>query len=85
MVYKITKDVWEEEISIKASDMTDEEKSNKVRQRRPKYHEGQGKKLKRYADGWTEDERLCYKELHVKFKDLRCHQVWTKLQEQCKT
>ena len=81
IVYENMKEVWEEEILIKASDKTDEEKRNTVRQRKQKYHEGRGKRLKRYADGWTEDGRYYYRDLLWTFKDLKIHPVWTRLSE----
>ncbi len=81
IVYENTKEVWEEEILIKASDKTDEEKRNTVRQRKQNYHEGRGKRLKRYADGWTEVGRYYYRDLLRTFKDLKIHPVWTRYSE----
>ena len=81
LVYKNTKEVWEEEISIRASDKTDEEKRNTIRRQKPKYHEGRGKRLKRYADGWTDDGRNYYKELMSIFRQLKNNEVWNKLHE----
>jgi len=81
LVYENTKEVWEEEIEIKASDKTDEEKRSTARLRRPKYHEGRGKRLKRYADGWTDVGKSYYEELMMTFKDLKSHTVWMTIKE----
>ncbi len=42
----------------------------------PRYHEGRGKRLKRYGDGWTEDGRTYYKELLTTFQDLKSSEFW---------
>ena len=81
LVYENTKEVWEEEISIRASDKTDEEKRKTIRRQKPKYHEGCGKRLKRYADGWTDDGRNYFKELMSIFRQLKNNEVWNKLHE----
>jgi hypothetical protein len=76
-LYKNTKEVWKEEILIETSDKMDEEKWNMVWQQKPKYYEGHGKQLKRYADGWMDDGRYYYKDLLRIFKeDLKIHPVW---------
>ena len=41
LVYENSKEVWEEEIMIKAHDKTDEEKKKADRHQNPKYHEGE--------------------------------------------
>jgi hypothetical protein len=45
LVYENSKDVWEEELIIKARAKTDEERKNAERRHNPRYHEGRGKRL----------------------------------------
>ena len=54
-----------------------------VRQRvkKNRYHEGKGKRLKRYRDGWTEDGREYYQLLLGIFKNLKSSDVWNTLQD----
>lgn len=86
LVYENTREVWEEELAIKASEMTDEEKKNTIRQRRPKFHEGRGKRLKKCADGWTTEGRVYYKNLMSIFKSLIYeNDVWNTLQQHWRT
>jgi hypothetical protein len=40
---------------IKARAKTDEERKNAEQCHNPRYHEGRGKHLKRYRDGWMEE------------------------------
>ena len=86
LVYENTREVWEEELSIKASNMTEEEKKNTIRQRKPKYHEGRGKRLKKCADGWTTEGRVYYKNLMSIFKSLiHENDAWNTLQQHWRT
>ncbi len=55
LVYENTKDVWEEALQIKASSRTEEERSNATHHKKPRYHVGRGKHLKRFGDGWTDN------------------------------
>ncbi len=55
LVYENTKEVWEEDLQIKASYKTDEERRNATHHKKPKYHVGRGKHLKRFGDGWTDN------------------------------
>jgi len=57
LVYENSKELWEEEIMIKAQDKMDKEKKKVERRQNPKYHEGRGTRLKRYGNGWTEEGR----------------------------
>jgi hypothetical protein len=57
LVYENSKDVWEEELIIKARAKRDEERKNAERCHNPRYHEGRGKRLKRYGDGWMDGRR----------------------------
>jgi hypothetical protein len=45
LVYENTREVWEEDLQIKASSRTDEERHNTIHYKKPKYHEGRGKHL----------------------------------------
>jgi hypothetical protein len=55
LVYENTKEVWEEEVQIKASYKNDEERRNAMHHKNPKYHVGRGKHLKRFGNGWTDN------------------------------
>ncbi len=55
LVYENTKEVWEEDLQIKTSSRTDEERCNAMHHKKPKYHVGKGKGLKRFGDGWTDN------------------------------
>jgi hypothetical protein len=62
LVYINCKEVWEEEWHIKKSIIDDIERKQATRHKNPKYHEGRGKRLKRYGDGWTNVGREYYQE-----------------------
>ena len=55
LVYETTKEVWEEDLKIKARYKNDEERHNAMHHKEPKYHVGGGKHLKRFGDGWTDN------------------------------
>jgi len=76
LVYENSKDEWEEELIIKARAKTDEERKNAEQRHNPRYHEGRGKRLKRYGDGWTDEGRMYYKELLTTFQDLESSEFW---------
>ncbi len=67
LVYKNSKEVWEEELEIRGSAMPDYEKCMAIRHKKHKYHEGREKQLRRFGDGWTDGEREYYRELLVIF------------------
>jgi hypothetical protein len=46
-----------------------------------RYHEGRGKRLKRYGDGWTDHGREYYQQLLGIFKNLKSSAVWNTLQD----
>jgi hypothetical protein len=56
LVYENTKEVWEEDLQIKASSRTDEGRHNAMHHKKPKYHVGKRKHLKRFGIGWTDNE-----------------------------
>jgi hypothetical protein len=64
LFYENSKKVWEEELFIKARAKTNEERKNAERRHNLRYHEGRGKRLKRYKDGWTEEGRQYYQVLY---------------------
>ena len=76
LVYENSREVWEEELLIKACAKTDEERKNARRRHNPRYHKGRGKRLKRYGDGWTEEGRKYYQELLKSFQDLKSSVFW---------
>jgi len=46
-----------------------------------RYHEGRGKRLKRYGDGWTDHGWEYYQQLLGIFKNLKSSAVWNTLQD----
>ncbi len=76
LVFENSKEVWEEELSIKARVKTDEERKHAEQHHNPRYHETRGKRLKRYGDGCTEEGRKYYKELLTTFQDLKSSEFW---------
>ena len=81
LVYKNSKEVWKEELQIRATSRTDDERRTATRVKKPRYHEGRGKRLKRYGDGWTEDGREYYQLLLGIFKNLKSSDAWNTLQD----
>jgi hypothetical protein len=51
LIFENTKEVWEEDLQIKARYKTDEERRNAMHQKKPKYHVGRGKHLKTFGNG----------------------------------
>ncbi len=49
LVYENTKEAWEEDLQIKASSRTDEERCNAMHHKNPKYHVGRRMHLKRFG------------------------------------
>ncbi len=71
LVYENTKEVWEEDLQIKASSRTDEERRNAMHHNKPKYHVGRGERLKRFGDGWTYNGQEYDQKLLRIFKELK--------------
>ncbi len=84
LVYEMTKEVWEEDVQIKASYKNDEERHNATHHKIPKYHVGRGKHLKRFGDGWTDNGQEYYQDLLMIFKELKSSDVWNTLQDHWK-
>jgi len=81
LVYENSKEVWKEELQIRATSRTDDERRTATRVKKTRYHEGRGKRLKRYGDGWTEDGREYYQLLLGIFKNLKSSDAWNTLQD----
>ena len=81
LVYENSNEVWKEELKIRATSRTDDERRTATREKKPRYHEGRGKRLKRYGDGWTDHGREYYQQLLGIFKKLKSSDVWHTLQD----
>ncbi len=84
LVYENTKEVWEEDLQIKLSYKTDKDRCNAMHHKKPKYHVGRGKHLKRFGDGWTDNGQEYYQELLRIFMELKSSDVWNTLQDHWK-
>ncbi len=71
-------------MQIKASYKNDEERLNAMHHKKPKFHVGRGKHLKRFGNGWTDIRREYYQELLRIFKELKSSDVWNTLQDHWK-
>jgi len=78
------KEVWEEDLQIKASSKDDVERHHATRHKKPKSNEGMVKHLKRFCNGWTDNGQDYYRELLGIFKDLKSSNVWETIQEYLK-
>jgi hypothetical protein len=81
LVYESTKEVWEEDLQIKASFRTNEERRKAMHYKKTKYHVGRGKHLKRFGDGWTNNREVYYQEMLRIFKELKSSEAWNTLQD----
>ena len=81
LVYENSNEVWKEEVKIRATSTTDDERRKATREKKNRYHEGRGKRLKRYWDGWTDHGREYYQQLLGIFKKLKSSDVWHTLQD----
>ncbi len=52
--------------------------------KKPKYHVGRGKCLKRFGDGWTDNGGEYYQDLLMIFKELKSSDVWNTPQDNWK-
>ena len=84
LVYENSKEVWEEELQIRANSKSEDERKKATRKQKPKYHEGRGKRLQRFGDGWTDIGRQYYQELLGIFRNLKSSDVWKTLQDHWK-
>jgi hypothetical protein len=84
LMYENSKEVWEEEWHIKKSISDDIQRKQATCHKKPKYHEGRGKRLKKYDDGWTNIGREYNQELLDTFKKLKSSEVWKPLHDHWK-
>jgi hypothetical protein len=84
LVYENTNKVWEENLQIKASSRTDEERHNTMHHKKPNYHVGRGKHLKKFGNGRTDNGQDYYQELIRIFKELKSNDVRNTLQDHWK-
>ncbi len=84
LVYENSKEVWEEEWLIKKSISDDIQRKQATHHKKPKYHEGRGKRLKRFGDGWTSIGLEYYQEFLDTFKKLKSSDVWKTLEDHWK-
>ncbi len=73
-----------EELQIRVNSKTDAERKKTMRKQKNKYHEGRGKRLRRYGDGWTGNGREYYQELLGIFRNLKSSDVLKTLQDHWK-
>ena len=71
LVYENSKEVWDEEIEIRENMTNDNERRKVIRHKKPKYHEGRGKQLKRFGDGWLDTGWEYYRELLGIFRGIK--------------
>jgi hypothetical protein len=76
LVYYNTKEVWEEDVQIKASYKNDEERHNAMHHKKPKYHVGRGKHLKRFGNGWADNGQEYSQKLLMIFKEIKSIDVF---------
>ncbi len=75
--------MWEEDLQIKASSRTDEERcKNTMHHEKPKYHVGRGKCLKRFGCGWTNNGQEYYHELLRILEEVKSSDIWITHQDQ---
>ena len=84
LVYENSKEVWDEEVEIRENTTNDDERRKAIRHKKPKYHEGRGKRLKRFGDGWLDTGREYYRELLGIFKGVKSSSKWNALEEHWK-
>jgi hypothetical protein len=85
LVYENTKEVWEEDVQIKARNKNEEERHTATHHKKHKYHVGRGKRLKRFGNVWTDNGREYYQELLMIFNEPRSSDVWNTLQDHWKS
>ncbi len=73
--------MWEKDLQIKVSSRTGGERSNAMHHKKPKYHVGRRKNLKRFGNCWTDNGGEYYQELLMIFKELKSSDVWNTLQD----
>jgi hypothetical protein len=84
LVYENSKEVWGKELQIRVNLKTEDKRKKAMQKQKPKYHEGRGKQVQRYGDGWTDNGRKYYQELLGIFRNLKSSDVWKTLQDHWK-
>jgi hypothetical protein len=79
LVYENTKEVWEEDLKFKAMYKNDDERCNAMHHKKPKYHVVQGKHLKSFGTGWTDNGQEYCQELLMIFNEVKSSDVWNTL------
>ena len=85
LVYESSCEVWEEELTIKENAFNDEVRRTMIREKKPKYHGGRGKRVRRFGDGWTESGREYYRHLLGVFQSLKFNKKWKTLEDHWKS
>ena len=84
LVYKNSKEVWDKEIEIRENMTNDDERRKAIHHKKPKYHEGREKRLKRFGDEWFDRGREYYRELLRIFRGIKSNSKWNALEEHWK-
>jgi hypothetical protein len=84
LVYENSKEVWEEEWHIKKSISDDIQRKQATPHKKPKYHEGRGKRNERYGNRWANVGWEYYQELLGTFKKLKSSDVRKTLKDHWK-
>jgi hypothetical protein len=75
ILYENSINVWSEELEIKATSKTKEERQSARRHQKPRYHNVSGKRIKCYSGGWSNAGKQYYTELHKQYKTLEESQM----------
>jgi hypothetical protein len=68
-------------LQIRVNSKTDDKRKKTTQKQKPKYHEGRGKGLQRYGDGWTDNGQEYYQEFLGIFRNLMSSDIWKTLQD----
>jgi hypothetical protein len=74
LVYEHLNKVWKEELQVRVMSTIDDERRKAMHEKNG-YHEGRGKRLKRYKDGWTDHGQEYNQKLPEIFKNLKSSDV----------
>jgi hypothetical protein len=85
ILYENSVNVWMEELVIKATSKTKEDRQSARRHQKQRYHHASGKCIKCYSDGWTNAGKEYYREWHSQYKTCKDSQLWTIPQGHWKT
>jgi hypothetical protein len=79
ILYENSVNAWREELEIKASSKTKEERQIARQHQQPRYHASE-KRFKRYSDGWTNASKEYYTEMPKQYKMLKKSHMLSVLQ-----